>query len=244
VRAGRRGTGPELSARRDARAMSLRLRAPREAGRFSSDAPGYFGCAIASIHDLQPRSIERSEQLGARFQAQVLREIRKRHPALARWLQARRQRAQELPWHATAGVVDCALDGRARPRGNPGRAAYDERGPPFRKEVRLNAATSDDCTPPAVAYRPASGRSVLHMRRGRRGRSGHPDGRLSDREAGYPTLTGGRPGFAERLMTCSLLETMAGRHVYAQRKTGGPAWDWPDPACPSPRCKSMDPDAP
>ena len=66
----------------------------------------------------------------------MLREVRKDQPALAPRLQVRGQRAQEPTQHATLGVVDPALDGRARPRGNPRRVANHERGPICGKKIR------------------------------------------------------------------------------------------------------------
>src|ERR1700693_3734666 len=92
---------------------------------------------IPALNNLEPRGIEPSKQLRPRPEAQVLREIRKYQPALASWLQMRRQRAQESAQHLTPGVVDAALEGRTRPRGNPGRIAHHERRPSFGKQIRL-----------------------------------------------------------------------------------------------------------
>src|SRR3984893_19296056 len=93
---------------------------------------------IAAIHDLQSCRVERTEQLRSWPQAQVLREVRKNKPALTPRLKVRGERVQEPTQHATLGVVDPALDGRARPRGNPGGVANHEGGPPCGEKIRLH----------------------------------------------------------------------------------------------------------
>src|SRR5580700_8071013 len=92
---------------------------------------------IRALDNLEPRGIEPGKQLRPRPQSQVLREIRKDQPALAPWLQMRRQRTEEAAQHLTPGVVDATLDGRTRPRRNPGRIADHERRPPFRVQIRV-----------------------------------------------------------------------------------------------------------
>jgi len=102
----------------------------------SVESPGMFRPHIASSHDLQPCRVERSEQFRPRPQAEVLREIRKDQPALSPWRQVRGQCAQEAAQHAAVGVIDPPLERRARPRGNPGRVAYHQRGPSLREQIR------------------------------------------------------------------------------------------------------------
>jgi len=92
---------------------------------------------IASIHDLQPCAwnAASSSILAA---GQMLREVRKDHPALTSWLQVRGQRAQEPAQHATLRVVDprarWACSGRQETRAG----CKPRARPALRKEIRLH----------------------------------------------------------------------------------------------------------
>ncbi len=94
---------------------------------------------VASTQHLQPRGVERTRATPIvdrrpRCSARSER-ISQPSPPGSRCAGSA---AQESAQHAALGVVDPVLERRARPRGNPGRVAHDERRPPFGKEIRLH----------------------------------------------------------------------------------------------------------
>src|SRR5258706_12188722 len=92
---------------------------------------------VDAINDLQPRALDRVDELPARPKAEMLREIGKDQPALATGLEVRWQRVQESPQHAAFRIVDPVLQRRARARRYPRGVANHERRAPSGKQVCL-----------------------------------------------------------------------------------------------------------
>ena len=159
---GRVSTGRQRTARRQSDVTSAAARRVQRVGG--------IGCArmhgphVASIHHLQPRRVDRIEQLRSRSQAEMLGEVREDQPPFAAGFQVRGQPGEERTQHAALGIVDPALDGRARTRGHPGRIAHARGRPALRERdppARLPLA------PPIRGARGSRARTRAHGDPGR-----------------------------------------------------------------------------